>query len=123
MTEEFKRDVQEYVDLDTKIKEATKALKVLRDKKKSLSLNINSYMKSNEIDELKLNDCKLKTYNSTSTESLTQALILRRLVLLWQGDEARAKEWCDFICDKSARTKKTRSSLRRIQNKKKKSDN
>lgn len=122
MTEDFKRHVQEYVELDNQIKEATKALKVLRQKKTQLSLNINGYMNTNEIDELKLNDCKLKTYNSVSTESLTQALIFRRLVLLWQGDEARAQEWCDFICDKSARKKKTKSSLRRIKSKKK-SDN
>lgn len=114
MTEEFRSNVQEFVNLDNQIKEATTALSTLRKRKTQLSLNINGYMRSNEIDELKLNDCKLKTYVSTTTAPVNQDWIFKRLAILMGGNEVKAQEWCDFICDKEAREKKQKHSLRRL---------
>lgn len=122
MTDNFKREVQEYVNLDNQIKEASKALSVLRQRKTKLSLNINSYMTNNDIQELKLNDCKLKTYTSVTTAPLNKEWIFKRLVLLCNGDEQKAQQYCDFICDKSARDKKEKSSLRRTKLGKKKNN-
>ena len=41
--EEFKRQVQEYMQIDNDLKQANDALKKLRARKNQLSLNINSY--------------------------------------------------------------------------------
>ena len=113
MAEEFRSQVQEYINLDNQIKEATSALSTLKKRKTKLQLNINGYMTSNGVDELKLNDCKLKTYTSTTTAPVNQDWIFKRLTLLLNGNEGEAQKWCDFICDKEAREKKTKQSLRR----------
>lgn len=117
MSEDFKRQVQEYIQIDNDLKKANDALKKLRTRKTQLQNNINKYMLTNEIDELKLNDCKLKTYISTSTGSLTSEWIYQRLLLICDGDQMKAQQMCDFICDKKARPKTQKNSLRRIKNK------
>jgi hypothetical protein len=118
--EEFKKFVQECIDLDNQIKQANGALKTLRNRKTSLQGNINTFMMSNKIDEVKLQDCKLKCSTSTSRASLTKDIIYQRLVLLCNNDEKQAQAMCDFICDPEARPKTSKPSLRRINNRKKK---
>lgn len=112
--EDFKKQVQEYVELDNNIKQANAALKKLRNRKNQLQLNINSYMLSNEIDELKLQDCKLKTYVSTSTAPLNKEWIYKRLLIICKNNEEQAQQMCEFICDPKARDKTQKNSLRRV---------
>ena len=114
MTEEFKKQVQEYMQIDNDLKEATKALSVLRKRKTSLSINIYGYMNDNEVDELKLNDCKLKTYTSITTAPLNKDWIYKRLLLINRGDENASKSMCEFICDSSARDKKEKNTIKRL---------
>lgn len=70
MTDQFKSQVQENMQIDNELKQASKVLSTLRKRKAELSLNINGYMMQNEIDELKLSDCKLKSYESVSTTKI-----------------------------------------------------
>ena len=120
MTEQFKKQVQEYMQIDNDLKEATKALSVLRKRKTTLSMNIYGYMNTNEVDELKLNDCKLKTYTSVTTAPLNKDWIYKRLLLINRGDENQAKSMCDFICDPNARDKKEKKTIKRLKLPKKK---
>lgn len=120
MTDEFRNKVQEFMSLDNQIKQADKALKTLKNRKNVLKLDINTYMRSNEIDELKLNDCKLKTYTSTSRGGITKDWIYKRLLILCRQDENQARSMCDFICDPEARPKKQTESIKRIAFRKKK---
>ena len=71
-------------------------------------------MMTNEIDELKLQDCKLKTYISTSTAPLNKDWIYQRLLLICKGNEEQAKQMCEFICDPKARNKTQKNALRRV---------
>ena len=122
--EQFKREVQEYMQIDNDLKEASKALSVLRKRKASLSLNIYGYMHKNDVDELKLNDCRLKTFISTTTSPLNKEWIYKRLLLITNGDEAQATKMCEFICDKNARDKKEKTAVKRLKlPKPKKSEN
>ena len=114
MSEQFKKQVQEYMQIDNDLKEATKALGVLRKRKVTLSLNIDTYMGNNDIDELKLNDCKLKRYISTTTAPLNKVWIYNRLLLINKGDEKQAKRMCEFICDPNAREKTEKHSIKRL---------
>lgn len=123
MTEKFKTEVQEYMQIDNDLKEAQKALAVLKKRKTDLSKNIYTYMESNEIDELKLPDCKLKTFVSITTSGLTKDWIYKRLLLITKGDENQAKSMCEFICDKEAREKKTKNTIKRLKLPKKKNKN
>lgn len=120
MSDQFKKQVQEYMEIDNSLKEATKALSVLRKRKTSLSLNINGYMRENDLDELKLNDCKLKSYISVTTAPINKAWIYNRLLLMNRGDEVQSKKMCEFICDPSAREKKEKHTIKRLKLPKKK---
>ena len=120
MSEQFKKQVQEYMQIDNDLKEATKALSVLRKRKTTLSVNIYGYMNQNEVDELKLNDCKLKTYTSITTAPLNKDWIYKRLLLINRGDENQAKSMCEFICDPNAREKKEKQTIKRLKLPKKK---
>lgn len=122
--EQFKKQVQEYMQIDNDLREASKALSVLRKRKQSLSLNISGYMDKNALDELKLNDCRLKTYISTTTAPLNKEWIYQRLLIITNGDENNARKMCEFICDKNVRDKKEKTSVKRLKlPKSKKSDN
>ena len=114
MTEQFKNHVKEYVDINNQLSEASKALSVLRKRKQLLMGNICSYMNTNEFDELKLNDCKLKTYMSKSTAPLNKDYIYSRCLVLVRGDEEKAKGMANFICDPKARPKKEKMALRKL---------
>ena len=122
-SEEFKKQVQEYMQIDNDLKKARGVMKTLNKRKETLSLNINGFMRNNNIDELKLQDCKIKTYTSTTTASINQEWILKRLTILMGGNEGQAQEWCDFICDKEARDKKQKNTIKRMMFRKKPSKN
>lgn len=114
MSDQFKKQVQEYMQIDNDLKQARKAITTLNKRKTSLSLNINGYMQQNDIQELKLNDCKLKTFTSTTTAPLNKDWIYQRLLLICKGDENQAKGMCEFICDPKARDKKQKNSIKRV---------
>ena len=114
MTDQFKNHVKEYVEINNQLSEASKALTVLRKRKTVLMGNICNYMNTNEFDELKLNDCKLKTYMSTQTAPINKNYIYQRCLLLVRGDEEKAKGMAEFICDPKARPKKQSTKLKKL---------
>ena len=117
---DFKTNLKEYIDLDRQIKEASKSLKIIKNRKKNLSKTINVYMKQYSIDELQIPGGKIKTVETNSTGGLTKKIILERCVLLCNGNEDEGKQMADFICDKSCRPKKKNSTIRKYNDRKKK---
>lgn len=114
MTEQFKKQVSEYMEIDNNLKEARKAITTLNKRKKTLSLNIDGYMKQNNIEELKLNDCKLKTFTSVRTAPLNKEWIYKRLLIICKGNGNQANSMCEFICDPKARDKKETNLIKRV---------
>ena len=113
MTDQFKRQVQEFKQIDDEIKTANKALLTLKKRRTSLSTNINSYMLNNDLQVLKLQDCQIVTRVSTTTQGLTKDWIYQRLLLICKGNEDQAKGMCEFICDPKARPKKQKPTISR----------
>ncbi len=121
LNEDFKNNLKEYLDIDNQIKEANKSLKIIRQRKSSLSHILHTRMKEFSIDILTLPGelGTIKAYTSTITAPLNKVVILQRCILLCQGDENKAKQMCDFICDPEAREKKQKEALRKTSKRKK----
>jgi len=120
--EEFKSNLKEYLDIDKQLKEANSSLKIIRQRKSSLSFLLHNRMKQFEVDELTLPGelGKIRAYTSITTSPLNKAVIFERCKLLCQGDEIKAKQMCDFICDPDARKKKSKEALRKTTKRNKK---
>lgn len=120
LSEDFKSNLKEFLDIDNQIKEATKSISIIKKRKNELADMINIHMKKHEIDELNIGDGKIKTYKTVKTESLNKKIILDRCVLLCNNDYEKGKKMCEFICDPEARTKTESTGIKRTTNKKKK---
>ena len=120
---DFKTNIKEYIDLDKQIKDASKSLTIIRNRKKTLSKSINVYMQQYSIDELCIPGGKIKKVETNRTSSLTKNIILERCILLCEGNEESGKQMADFICDPTCRPKKTSSSIRKYNDRKKKNKN
>lgn len=120
LTDVFKSNLKEYLDIDKQIKDATKSLGIIKKRKNDLSTIINEHMKKYDVDEINIGDGKIKTFVSVTTESLNKKVILDRCKLLCHNDEKEGQVMCDFICDPTVRSKKEKSGIKKTAMKKKK---
>ena len=119
LTDNFKSNLKEYLDIDRQIKDATKSLGIIKKRKMNLADQINSHMKNHQVDEINIGDGKIKTFVSMTTESLNKKVILDRCISLCKGDTVQGQSMCDFICDPTARKKTEKSGIKKTTVKKK----
>ena len=69
----FESDIQEWVKLDTDLKDITDQTKIIKEKRNNLESNIISYAKENNLESavIKLKDSRLKFNNFKVTQPLT----------------------------------------------------
>jgi len=131
ITNAFKGALKEYIEIDNDLKEANTHLRVLRNRKKELGGQIQIHMKEFSIQKLnlplkvtsnpsqpnepvknlKVNELKLN--ERVAKRPINKALILERLTLYFKGDEKKAQQLTDFICDDEARKIGVKFSLTR----------
>lgn len=137
ITNAFKGALKEYIEIDNDLKDANKHLRVLRNRKKELGGQIQVHMKEFSIAKLnlplkvtpnpsqpnipvtnlKVNELKLN--ERVAKRPINKALILERLTLYFKGDEQKATQLTEFICDDEARKIGVKFSLtRRVQTEK-----
>jgi len=77
MSEDFQKQIQDWVSVDNKMKHLQFQVKELRQKKNSLTNSIFDYAESNNLENaiVKISDGKLKFQNVKSTSPLTWGLV------------------------------------------------
>lgn len=95
--DKFEELVRSYVELDDQIKQASKDVKFLKDKKKELDVSITDYMKLNNIEQVNITGGKLKVYTSKVRAPINKDHILD--VLSSKLDEKKALDITEYIMD------------------------
>ena len=93
----FEELVKSYVELDDQIKQASKDIKTLKDKKKELDCTITDYMKLNSIEQVNITGGKLKVYVSKVKSPINKEHIFD--VLSTKLDEKKAVDITDYIME------------------------
>lgn len=95
--DKFEELVRSYVELDDQIKQASKDMKTLKDKKKELDGTITDYMKLNNIETVNITGGKLKVYTSKVKTPINKEHIFD--VLASKLDEKKATDITDYIME------------------------
>ena len=68
---DIKTEINEWLDIDAKIKASQDEIKQLRDQKKTYESNITSYVTENNIKSIQTDDDKLKVFQTKTAQPLT----------------------------------------------------
>lgn len=98
--EQLLSNVKGWIELDDEIKQLNRELKEKRKKKKDLTENLVTTMKSNEIDCFDLSGGNKLIYTkSKGKKALSKKHLLDALSKFFNGDNAEAKNLSKFILD------------------------
>lgn len=111
----FEQDVQEWVELDNKLKAYNEQIRQLRQKRNSLSDNITSYIETNGLSNATVNisDGRLRFMNVKTPTPLTYKFVEQCLGEII-SDEERVKQIINYIKEK--REYKYSSEIKRSYN-------
>ena len=118
VTEKFKEDIREWVELDDQIKQVTDHLKKLKTLKKTRQESTIKFMKQNELVGQKIsisNGGSLKISTIQSVVPVTRQYIVNKLKTFFNSKE-KAEEIASYIYDNRETDEKT--SMRRYKSKK-----
>tara|TARA_B100000945_G_C20288502_1_gene552202 strand:- start:475 stop:852 length:378 start_codon:yes stop_codon:yes gene_type:complete len=118
VTEKFKEDIREWVELDDQIKQVTDHLKKLKTLKKTRQESTIKFMKQNELVGQKIsisNGGSLKISTIQSVVPVTRQYIVNKLKTFFNSKE-KAEEIASYIYDNRETVEKT--SMRRYKSKK-----
>jgi|TARA_B110000977_G_scaffold166693_1_gene214709 hypothetical protein len=118
VSEDFKIDVKNYIELDNQIKEFQDIIKKIKKDKEKLEGHILHYMTTNGLNDkdINLSDGKLRCFTSKTSSSVNKKHIENSLALFFKGDYDKAKQVTDFIFSKREITQKVK--LKRTRKKK-----
>jgi hypothetical protein len=97
--EQLIKTIQEWVRLDNEIRKLKSEEKSRKENQKNLSLKLMDLMKSNEIDEVDINNGKLMYSKKNVKKPITKKGLLSILSKFYKGDIAKATEINDFIVE------------------------
>tara|TARA_Y100001970_G_scaffold185306_1_gene225380 strand:+ start:733 stop:1110 length:378 start_codon:yes stop_codon:yes gene_type:complete len=118
VTEKFKEDIREWVELDDQIKQVTDHLKKLKTLKKTRQESTIKFMKQNKLVGQKIsisNGGSLKISTIQSVVPVTRQYIVNKLKTFFNSKE-KAEEIASYIYDNRETVEKT--SMRRYKSKK-----
>lgn len=89
MSEQFQKNIQDWVSMDNKIKNLQIELREFRDQRSQLTNNIFTYAESHNLENavIKISDGKLKFNNCKNNSPLTFKLLRESLLELFQDEE------------------------------------
>lgn len=101
MTEQFQKNIQNWVTIDNKIKALQQQVKTFRNEKSDLTNNIFTYAESNNLENavIKISDGKLKFHNCKNNSPLTFKLLRESLLELFHDDD-KVTSIVDYIKNK-----------------------
>ena len=101
MSEEFQTNIQQWVNIDNKIKQLSTELKGFRNTRHELTRNIFTYAESNNLENavIQISDGKLKFQNIKTTNPLTFSFIETCLKDIIE-DETKVKDIIKYIKQK-----------------------
>tara|TARA_Y100000768_G_scaffold388976_1_gene389571 strand:- start:13067 stop:13399 length:333 start_codon:yes stop_codon:yes gene_type:complete len=67
----IKSEINEWLDIDAKIKESQNEIKQLREQKQKYELNITNYVQEHNIKSIQTDDGKLKLFETKTSQPLT----------------------------------------------------
>ena len=98
--------VRRWVIIDDKIKNLQKELTVIRKEKKTITENLTSIMKENNIDEFDINNGKLVYTRSKTKAPLSKKHLLNSLNQFYKNDSDMVTELTTFIMESRAEVTK-----------------
>jgi hypothetical protein len=111
---DLKQTIEEWVSLKAQISAARKDVSVLSKREKELATFIKNTMKQNDVDDIKLNDKKVRFREKETKGSITKDVIVKGLKAYFTGDEVKVEGAMKAIADSAP--SKTTSSLSLLKN-------
>ena len=99
ITDDFKNEMTQWVELKKQLTEARKDMKVLNTREKDLKQFIQGYMKEEKIDKVNLKKGKVSLRTSKKRAPFTKGAVQSGLVAYFDGDETKAETVMNFIVD------------------------
>ena len=109
----FPEQIKQWVAIDNQMKVLSERMKELRETKASLSEQINSYVETEELKEVKISDGQLKFVKTKETQPLTFKYLetcLKEII----SNEEQVEKIIDYV--KSKREVKVVADIKRISN-------
>lgn len=103
--------IKEWIQVDNNIREIQKATKQYRDRKKELTQQLVNIMRTNEIDNVDVNDGTLMYKRNEVKAPLNKKHLLNTLTHFFKDDQEQASELCKYILD--TRETKVRETIQR----------
>jgi hypothetical protein len=111
---ELKQSIEEWMQLKEQIKEIRKDVSVLSKREKELASLIKNSMKEQDVDDIKLNDKKVRMRVKEGKGSITKDVIVKGLTSYFSGDSVKVEGAMKAISDSAPA--KTTSSLSLLNN-------
>ena len=111
---DLKQTIEEWIALKKQIGDIRKDVSVLAKREKELSAFIKGAMKQNDVEDIKLNDKKVRLREKQSKGSITKDVIASGLRTYFSGDEVKVEGALKAISDSAP--SKTTSSLSLLKN-------
>lgn len=99
VSEEFRKAMNEWVELKKQLTEARKDMKVLTDREKELKTYVKTFMQETQIDTVNLKKGKATLKKTVRTPSLTKKAVEQGLTQYFSGDETRVEAAMNAIYD------------------------
>jgi len=111
---DLKTSIEEWMQLKDQIKEIRKDVSVLSKREKELAGIIKESMKAQDVDDIKLNDKKVRMRVKEGKGSITKEVIVTGLTTYFSGDTVKVEGAMKAISDSAP--SKTTSSLSLLKN-------
>jgi len=110
----LKQMIEEWTQLKMQITAVRKDVSVLNKREKELASQIKESMKQNDVEDVKLNDKKIRLRTKEGKGSITKDVIVKGLTTYFSGDEVKVEGAMKAINDSAPR--KTSSTLSLLKN-------
>ena len=113
--EDLLNNVRSWITIDNEIRTLQKEQKLRKEKKKNITDNLITFMKSNEIDCFEVKDGNLSYVKRNVKKPINKKSLLEILAKYYDGDILKANNMNDFIMDNREETTKE-TIIRKLNN-------
>lgn len=113
--EDLLNNVRSWITIDNEIRTLQKEQKIRKEKKKNITDNLITFMKSNEIDCFEVKDGNLSYVKRNVKKPINKKSLLEILAKYYDGDILKANNMNEFIMDNREETTKE-TIIRKLNN-------
>jgi CBS-domain-containing membrane protein len=107
MSEQLKATVTEWIELKKNLASARKDIQVISRREKDLAEEIKSLMIEHDVDDLKVQDKKIRLRRKIVKASITKNVIQNGLNVFFSGDELKVNTVIKVIAENAPSTERT----------------